>query len=114
MPTYIYDDPYVGGDAGKLEETGDVYDATWCGGNCVGHVDSGGTVRKGIGPFGQIVGRVDENGFVYDCIFGGSPIGRIDEQGKICDNPYAGGRVGRVEGLDKYRAGAAYLLLLRK
>lgn len=52
------------------------------------------------------VGRIEENGKLYDKPYGGTAKGRYDD-GKVYDKPYGGSAVGRTEDKD----GAGYWLL---
>ena len=55
--------------------------------------------------FGKKIGRI-KNGVVYDSPHGGTPIGRIDEDGKIWDKVVGGKPIGRWEGGKVYDRGS--------
>ncbi len=50
---------------------------------------------------------------IFDEEYGGNPVGRIKSNGIIYNDDYGGEPVGRAEGVFKYKAGAAYILLLK-
>jgi hypothetical protein len=55
------------------------------------------------------VGRIEENGKLYDKPYGGTSVGRHDD-GKVYDKPYGGSAIGRSDKKD----GAGYWLLKEK
>ena len=43
------------------------------------------------------VGKIDDDGVIYDSPYGGDPVGRY-EDGNVYDNPYGGSTIWRTEG----------------
>ena len=45
------------------------------------------------------IGRVEDDGRVYDDVVAGYPVGRVEPDGRVYNDPYLGS-LGRVEKLD--------------